>query len=607
MLTGIIEQEEGNMMTYMRWFLIGLMAFAVLAFIGCNGEDEQPGTDAGISEAGPDVGDDVPAPDAVVPDTPVEAGDVPLDVPSDQADAQGDGGNECPPPKVRVGGDCVCPETGIVCTPDCEDPEAEHCIRGVFNPDTCECEPLEEGDYTLHEWGVIVMPPEGGAEARGIPRPFTGPVPAKPVIYIYSEADLLLDVGIHFASGTSTELWPPVPTGPDVAWDGVQVSNGACPTTPLPERNPEEMVGSELSELGEYVVDAASCLTHGETVSKLLFYTGRLPDYTSPLEVDYQIAWGVGHAVFTLHNTSQMPITDVHLVYRVVDSECIDPSGCWARHAILAHGVVDLVPPGQEVVEQLDLMTANSVAEEMGAELDLPPSWAGQPDGLKEKLADFGLTGAEAEAFMKGWTHVFFGVHPSSIQFSLPDYEDGAAAIFLLPEEMYDEQLALTANPTPAEQVRAGVVYQKLPLTCLPTQVEQDGSCVCPPTGIDCNPYHCEPGDEHCQLGYFNDLTCECEPIVMDCERLIAEFRGELAAVRSCEEAAECGRVLQGTSCGCTRNLVARVDADTVRLYELMEMAGELGCDLGLGSDCDCPEADGFLCSDGVCAWNYVR
>jgi hypothetical protein len=79
----------------------------------------------------------------------------------------------------------------------------------------------------------------------------------------------------------------------------------------------------------------------------------------------------------------------------------------------------------------------------------------------------------------------------------------------------------------------------------------------------------------------------------------------ELALIQSCQVDAECGQVLQGTSCGCTRDLVARSDADTSAFFELFQSAAEAGCG-GFGSTCDCPETFGFVCLEGRCAHDYV-
>jgi hypothetical protein len=94
-------------------------------------------------------------------------------------------------------------------------------------------------------------------------------------------------------------------------------------------------------------------------------------------------------------------------------------------------------------------------------------------------------------------------------------------------------------------------------------------------------------------------------------------LRDELRAIRSCQSSEQCGQVLVGTSCGCTRDLVATTNADTGRFRELQTrvrmLLGDAGtipaacASLGFGSVCDCPPAEGFACVEGVCSWSYTR
>jgi hypothetical protein len=95
-------------------------------------------------------------------------------------------------------------------------------------------------------------------------------------------------------------------------------------------------------------------------------------------------------------------------------------------------------------------------------------------------------------------------------------------------------------------------------------------------------------------------------PQAADCNELLTAFETETLAIRGCSGDDQCGQVLQGTSCGCTRDWVARLDADTTCFYSLIDQAELLQCDLGLGSTCDCPGADGYACVDGTCTWNYL-
>ncbi len=90
------------------------------------------------------------------------------------------------------------------------------------------------------------------------------------------------------------------------------------------------------------------------------------------------------------------------------------------------------------------------------------------------------------------------------------------------------------------------------------------------------------------------------------CADVERDLEAALADVRSCASSSECGQVLEGTSCGCTRNLVARNDADASRVFALLaERVNGETC-AGLSSTCDCPEVSGFTCEQGVCGWNYV-
>lgn len=89
------------------------------------------------------------------------------------------------------------------------------------------------------------------------------------------------------------------------------------------------------------------------------------------------------------------------------------------------------------------------------------------------------------------------------------------------------------------------------------------------------------------------------------CAEIEAEFVAETDEIRACEQASDCGTELTGTSCGCTRNWVARGDADTTEFYALLGEGSTAGCDLGTESTCDCPEVTGYDCVDQVCTWAY--
>jgi hypothetical protein len=105
-------------------------------------------------------------------------------------------------------------------------------------------------------------------------------------------------------------------------------------------------------------------------------------------------------------------------------------------------------------------------------------------------------------------------------------------------------------------------------------------------------------------------LVCGCYQNVFGsefetCDEVNAEMKHELVALRACSVDADCGLILEGTSCGCTNELVAHKEFDTARFRGLQRRADELKCSTTV-TDCSCPATDGFVCTDSVCGWNYV-
>lgn len=94
---------------------------------------------------------------------------------------------------------------------------------------------------------------------------------------------------------------------------------------------------------------------------------------------------------------------------------------------------------------------------------------------------------------------------------------------------------------------------------------------------------------------------------LVTCQQVAAAVANELASIQACSHAGECGQVLAGTSCGCTRDLVARRDASTANFYTIVGRGRSMQCPAtDFVSVCDCPAADGFACAGGRCAWNYL-
>lgn len=90
---------------------------------------------------------------------------------------------------------------------------------------------------------------------------------------------------------------------------------------------------------------------------------------------------------------------------------------------------------------------------------------------------------------------------------------------------------------------------------------------------------------------------------LMDCNDWFAEYLTVTEYLSRCTSSAECAAI-PGTSCGCTRNLVLSENADMNLFWAIYDAMNAGGC--GLVSTCDCPAADGFVCDNGHCAWNYL-
>jgi hypothetical protein len=91
------------------------------------------------------------------------------------------------------------------------------------------------------------------------------------------------------------------------------------------------------------------------------------------------------------------------------------------------------------------------------------------------------------------------------------------------------------------------------------------------------------------------------------CMNLVSELEEEANKIRACQKDSDCGQILKGTSCGCTRDWVARKNIDPSNLYMIINKAISYNCsdELPINSTCDCPSAKSFACIQGQCTWNY--
>jgi len=113
-----------------------------------------------------------------------------------------------------------------------------------------------------------------------------------------------------------------------------------------------------------------------------------------------------------------------------------------------------------------------------------------------------------------------------------------------------------------------------------------------------------------CVCSSSGDVGCtarDCPDPGPSCMSLVSELRATLASIQKCTAAADCGQPIPGSSCGCTRDLVARKDANLAPYLEQKAKVAELGCETDGISTCDCPSTNGFACISNVCTWNYAK
>lgn len=323
--------------------------------------------------------------------------------------------------------------------------------------------------YTLHEWGVFVWE-DGRTTLHGPTPESTESSVDKPVVYLYTEEPFTLDLTVGFASGASRETWPMVPLGPSVQWAGLQVRPGPCETTPFPSvyESPwvEEMC--ESCTLHTCVAPGAACLTHGDTVSTLLFYNGDMPSYSPPLDGEVWHDGIDGTISVSLSNISSKVVEGVWFLYRDATSAggCFPGESCPVVAADLALMYFDTFDPGSGMGSSVELIHLEAELDPEGwpipGTLGSWDEWDALAHELREALIDRGLTSGEADAFLSAWDTTLFGLLGSGSFYVEPMYRNGGALLYFMGPEEYDALLPLEASPEPVEMVRLGMVYQHL-------------------------------------------------------------------------------------------------------------------------------------------------
>ncbi len=487
-----------------EWILTVIASAGLIAAAGCGESDCDvdttctPDTIAAdtitpVDTAGGDALQDTAVPDTVGDDTrddvvepPDVAGDDGDDAvnPVDVVDND-TAGDECVTDYDCDGCDSCIDEGGVM---KCVDLTIYAGVKQCYSDDDCDdgqvCHyyPVgrpacgggcsDDASYALHEWGVNVVTVDGTATMSAGPERFYGAIVAKPVIYIYSDDEFRLDMRVDYASGGSDETWPVVTNDDTVVWEGIQVGTAECiPTaTPEPDMSGEVAPSLEIYDLPEWVVPDANCLTFGETISKVLFYSGPFDAYTPPVTASMNVYVEQGDASLTVTNTLAFGITGpVIALYRWTDSSCMDPSYCPVHTARLAWAVIDGLAAGEtkNVDLEYSFLHVDATAENEYPSVNgiLPDGWKALPATLQAALLTRGLTEAEAGVFMTAWNESMFGLLGQDADWYYPSYENGGFLMYLWPDARTQEMLPLTAVPAPATTARALVEYQQVPVT----------------------------------------------------------------------------------------------------------------------------------------------
>jgi len=262
----------------------------------------------------------------------------------------------------------------------------------------------------------------------------------------------------------------------------------------------------------------ASRFVEGQ-VSKLLFYTGALPDYEPPLDASYRLRGGddiPGGVDVEIANASPWDIEDVWFIYRRTEGLCGDPFYCPVTAAEIALAFMEEVGSGASFSVSLEVERIEAELNEEGnpvGDLPLPPAWLALGEDLLARLEDKGLTDAEAAAFLRSWETPFFELLGEDAWIYEPFYSNGAFLLYFMDGDDYDTQQPLEAAPPPDETVRVGMVREKLPF-CEGNMRYCRSSDDCVPVGCSCRCSGCGFSYEDivngaCAAAWYEEQGCE--------------------------------------------------------------------------------------------------
>lgn len=263
-----------------------------------------------------------------------------------------------------------------------------------------------EGDYEVHEWGVMA----GCSESDGFfitSRPEQLLVVRQPVVYIHSNGVEAFDASFSFKEGTPTDTYPEAMVdGKKVEWNNVRIvdSCGEPAVRSVKGFVPLEEIIDELNDVD------ADCLEVGEEKNRFLFYEGEM-GFENPIEAE------------EIPDENKVRLKN-NADYSVFNLFFVSGKGDFMNPVLLSGRVNELKAGEEKTIELTEEDKSNFIEED---------------------LLEMGFTEKETNAFTSLWNPSFF--NPTNTPFK--------QVLYRLPQEKYDELIESFYNPEPKKEIRA--------------------------------------------------------------------------------------------------------------------------------------------------------
>ena len=268
----------------------------------------------------------------------------------------------------------------------------------------------EEGNYEVHEWGVLVGC-DDTSEYFMTSRPMKLVMVREPVLYVHSNDKKPFSLRVVFKKGSPTDTYPPAQvSGNTITWDNVTFSPSKQRNALMTQFQKYEPLEKIIPTLNDVDADLLYYMGHA---SRFLFYEGNIP-YENRITSEYDFEKGKA----TVRNNADYPIYDVVVVAPRRGKHIFAPDIYVSR--------IGKILPGEMVTADFCVLKADA--------------------GFAKNLVDLGFTEKEALAFDNLWERPFF---------SPANTTGWSHLIYRLPEKEYNKLIELEFDPGPVKCIRA--------------------------------------------------------------------------------------------------------------------------------------------------------